>query len=239
MKKWNCPEIRTPEFITDMLKQPHILIGGTSGAGKSVALNDFLFALLQFAPSEARFLLVDPKGIELLDYADLPHTIAHVTKPEEIDHAIQWAAGEMDARFSEMIPRREKISHRPDVYIIIDEYIDVKTQCSKETVKELVRIASKGRASKVHIILCTQRPTSEYLDSAIKANFSTVLALRTASTQESRNLIDMNECKDLPTNGFAYYKSPTMRDPERVTIPFLPQSEILSLVQFWTAQAAA
>ena len=220
----------------DMEKQPHILIGGTTGAGKSVALNGFLFNLLGNAPSQTELVLIDPKGVELLDYKELPHTLGHFVEIEEIERAIFSVGAEMDSRFRVMAEMGVKVSTAPDLYMIIDEYVDLKLMCNNRAIRELARISAKGRASKVHIVLCTQRPTREVIDGTIKANFVTVLALRTHDAQESRNLIGVKGCEDLPLHGEAYYDTPSVKGLVKVKIPFVSEETINTLVEYWLRQ---
>lgn len=240
MKYWRTPNLNNiPKFYMDMEKQPHVLIGGTTGAGKSVALNGFIFNLMGNLPTETELVLIDPKGVELIDYINLPHTLGHFVEIDEIERAIFCAGAEMDNRFREMSQMGLKKSLAPDLYIIIDEYVDLKLQCSAKALKELARISAKGRASKIHIILCTQRPTRDVIDGTIKANFTTVLALRTHDAQESRNLIGVRGCEDLPLHGEAYYDTPTVKGLVKVTIPFIPEETIKGLVNYWVQQKEA
>lgn len=236
-KYWETPQIKNiPEFYMDMEKQPHILIGGTTGAGKSVALNGFIFNLLGNAPSQTELVLIDPKGVELVDYKELPHTLGHFVEMEEIERAIFCVGAEMDRRFKEMAEKGIKKSLAPDLYVIIDEYVDIKLLGSSKTIRELARISAKGRASKVHIVLCTQRPTRDVIDGTIKANFTTVLALRTHNAQESRNLIGVRGCEDLPLHGEAYYDTPSVKGLVKVKIPFVSEETIKTIVNYWIKQ---
>lgn len=236
---WHTPRVTTTEYFQDMEKQAHVLIGGMTGAGKSVALNGFMINLLSKAPSEAEFILIDPKGVELLDYAELPHTICHAYEIEDIAKALKLAFHIMQSRFNDMIERHEKKTSEGDIYVIIDEYADIKycadKQLQKQMINYITRIAAKGRASKVHLVLCTQRPTRDVIDGMIKANFTTTLALRTEDAQDSYNLIKESGCEDLQT-GQAYYKSPSYREIEGVLVPFVSDEEIQRVVTHWLKQ---
>ena len=235
-KTWKAPRIDTMGYFEDMAKQPHALIGGTTGAGKSVALNGFMCHLMGDFPHNVKMMLIDPKGVELIQYKKLPHTIGHAVDPEEIEKALSWMAEEMDARFKEMMKKELRMTDKPDIYIVIDEYMDILFNCNKQAVKDLCRIAAKGRAAKIHIILCTQRPTRDVIDGRIKANFATILALRTLDDQESRNLIGVSGCEKLPDYGKAYYRTPVCRNLVPVDIPFVSDDRIKELVNHWTAQ---
>lgn len=235
-KIWEAPVTPTMGYYKDMAKQPHVLIGGTTGAGKSVALNGFMVHLMGNFPHKVKLMLIDPKGVELIQYKKLPHAIGHAVNPEEIEKALSWMVEEMEARFQEMMKKELKETDKADIYIVIDEYMDILFNCNKQAVKDLCRIAAKGRAAKIHIILCTQRPTRDVIDGRIKANFSTVLALRTQDDQESRNLIGKTGCEDLPMHGHAYYRTPIRKDLVPVEIPFIEEDEIKRIVNHWTAQ---
>lgn len=230
------PTVITTDFFEDMKTQPHALIGGMTGAGKSVALNGFMCSLLNNSPSEAAFILIDPKGVELLDYAELPHTICHAYEIEDIAKALKLAFDIMQTRFATMMERHEKTTSEGDIYVIIDEYADIKycadKQLQKQMINYITRIAAKGRAAKVHLILCTQRPTREIIDGMIKANFVTTLALRTEDAQDSINLIKERGCEDLQ-KGQAYYKSPSYREVQPVVVPFISDDEIQRIVNHW------
>ncbi len=237
METWKKPTITAPGWAWDMQEQPHVLIAGTTGAGKSTALNTFLVSLLHNAPTETRLILIDPKGVELLDYAPLPHTIVHARTIPAINSAITQAAAIMDARFLQMQSTGMKRYPGPDIYLIIDEYVDIKLLAGPGAEKQLIRIAAKGRAAKIHIILCTQRPTRDIINGAIKANFPAVLALRTHDKQESRNLIGTSGCEMLPRYGVAYYDTPTETELIQVNIPMIPEAVTRQIIAGWMAQA--
>lgn len=229
-------EIKAPNYYHSMADSAHILIGGTTGSGKSVALNGLICSMLYKNPNELKLILIDPKGVELLDYADLPHTLTHARSIEDIEFAIHWAFEEMERRYNEMIEARQKLTSKGDIYIVIDEYVDLKFGCSKKALNELARISAKGRASKVHIILCTQRPTQQVIDGIIQANFTTVLALRTKNPQESRNLILQSGCEKLPPHGRAYLDMPSLTEPTKVCVPMIEDETIKQIVNYWLAQ---
>ena len=238
-KTWKCPIITVPSYFEDMTQREHVLIGGTVGSGKSVALETFVFTLLAKAPHEAMLVLIDPKGVELLQFAKLPHTLVHATEMQDINNAFMWMEREMDARFEQMALKGQKKSDRGDIYIIIDEYACVggkSGEASKRAMEALKRIAFKGRASNIHIVACTQRPTREVIDGLIADNFTTVLALRTKDSQGSRNLIGRSGCESLPLHGKAYYDTPTAKDIMLVDIPMVGEETMERMIKHWEAQ---
>ena len=242
MKYYTTPKITAPAWAFDMADQAHVLIGGTTGAGKSVALASFIKALLRYTPDEARFCLIDPKGVELVDYDALPHSVGHFCDLDDIAFAIHKAVSIMEERFHIMTARREKQYSGEALYIIIDEYVDLKLAAKHDKryrgmITNIMRIACKGRAAKVHLVICTQRPTREVIDGGIRACLPCVLALRCASAQESRNLTDKSGAEDLPLHGFAYYMTPSARGIEKVQVPLVEEAEMRSLIEWWRKQA--
>ena len=236
---WRCPKVTVPEYFRDMTKREHILIGGATGSGKSVALETFIFTLLENAPHEAMLVLIDPKGVELIQFANLPHTLIHATEIEAINNALLWMEREMDARYTRMAENGQKKSDKGDIYIIIDEYACVggkRGMASKRAMDALARIAFKGRASNIHIVACTQRPTREVIDGLIADNFSTVLALRTKDGQGSRNLIGTRGCEDLPLYGKAYYDTPPAKDLQLVDVPKVSEETMKQMIDLWMEQ---
>ena len=241
MKTWHKLTYKTPEVYDDLIKQEHILIGGTTGSGKSTALHGIILTLLKQAPCEVQFVLIDPKGNELMDYEYLPHTIAYGYTTDGINRAIQKAERIREERFSEMRRNHQKQYNGSHIYVIIDEYAKVggKIGCmDKKTKEALTNLAFLGRASNIHLIACTQRPTQDVIDGLIKNNFTTKLALRTNDAQESRNIISVAGCERFPKVGKAYYKSPSERDIELVDIHQVPQTLSQQVITHWINQAS-
>ena len=238
-KVWKCPKVTVPDYFRDMTQREHILIGGATGSGKSVALETFIFTLLEKAPHQAMLVLIDPKGVELIQFADMPHTLIHATEMEDINKALLWMEREMDVRYERMAQKGQKKSEMGDIYIIIDEYACIggkRGMASKSALNALARIAFKGRASNIHIVACTQRPTREVIDGLIADNFSTVLALRTKDSQGSRNLIGTKGCEDLPLYGKAYYDTPTAKGLQMVDVPKVSEEVMETMLNFWREQ---
>ena len=232
-KEWKTPGGTIPAYLDSLTSEPHLLIGGTTGSGKSVLINNVIYSLLLKTPNAARLILLDPKGCELIDYKQAPHTIAHASSVGECVQELNKAAALMDARFKKMKREGLKKSTAPDVYIIIDEWIDLKTQAGKLAELPALRIIAKGRAANIHIILATQRPTREIITGAIRANFPAVVALRCNNAQESRNLIQTADAELLPLYGQALYKTPKAREPIMLNIEQIALEEIRRVLNHW------
>ena len=230
-----------PWYFQDMSEREHVLIGGTTGSGKSVALNGFMMYLLTKDPSEARFILIDPKRVELARYKNLPHTVSHNHRIEDINSAIIHAEAIMEARY-EVMERKGILEYDGShVYIIIDEYASVggkHGKASKEAMNSLSAIAFKGRASRIHIIACTQRPTQDVVEGLIQNNFTTTLALRTKRPQDSRNLIGISGCEKFPKVGKAYYDTPSLTELQEVTIEKVSDNLFNQVIAHWESQVA-
>ena len=220
----------------NILNQPHVLIAGATGSGKSTLLNTVIYTALLFAPPEKQFILIDPKRVELIDYARLPHTIMRATEPPQIAAALTGAVSLIEDRYKRLEKRRAKLYDGSDVYIIIDELADLLTVDKKTFLPLLQRIAQIGRAARVHLIAATQRPTKDILSGQLKVNLDARLALRTASRQDSRNIIETPGAELLPRYGHGLYLIPEFRQPERVTIPATPPDCIAARVNYWIRQ---
>lgn len=235
MLTYTTPELTFPRFYADMAAQSHVLIGGTTGAGKSTALNGFLRSLMRFTPDEVQLVLIDPKGVELMDWQRVPHTLARFITPAEITRGLEFLAGYMEDRFKRMQAEKLKRWTGPDIYIIIDEYIDIKLRAEKAQ-RDIIRIACKGRAAGIHLIICTQRPTRQIIDGTIRACLPAVLALRCSNAQESRNLIDQSGAEKLPRYGSGLYLTPSAVGIQRVEIPYYSPEDIERVISFWEKQ---
>lgn len=247
MKTWICPKGKTYNLFADMLSQPHLLIAGTTGSGKSVLLNGLMATALYRHPVDkangAWFVLIDPKGTELLDYADLPHTMYYTSN--NYLRALDMAANEMERRFNVLKSRRSvdrrsaKIYDGADLYVVIDEWFDLINSKESQQIKELVQfIAAKGRAARAHIILCTQNALAKILPSSIRDNFCARVGLRTRDSNASRVILGMDGLQNLPRYGKGYYMVPEPENEGLYDIPYIDEDEIYNLIDWWMAQAA-
>ena len=222
-------------LFLDMLNQPHLLIAGTTGSGKSVVINGIIHAALYQSPATYRFILIDPKRVELIDYKRVPHTLLYTTEPADMLHALQYALQLIDIRYQDMQRRRLKLYDGSKVIIIIDEMADLLTTQRREVKPILQRITQIGRASKVMLIGATQRPTDKVIGNDITANMDARIGLRTRSAQESRNIIGISGLERLPRYGLGYYQTPD--EATLYKIPMVSDRERQNLIDYWTTNA--
>lgn len=220
-----------------LAERPHLLIAGATGSGKSVALNGIIHSLLMTqSPARCRFVLIDPKKVELVQYADLPHTARYASDHPEIVRALQWAVEETDRRFSVMQKEGIREYDGTHLYVIIDELADLMVSIRKETLPLLQRLAQVGRAARVHLVACTQNVLAVTIPTVLKCNFSTVLGLRTMNKQQSRMLISEGGCEMLPNpkvegRGYGFIRDGA--DLEKILIYKYPDAEIEDAIRWW------
>lgn len=225
------------KLCMDILKQPHTLIAGATGSGKSVLINSLIYTALFDSPNKTQLILIDPKRVELIDYKSLPHTMAYGSEPREIAKILKQATALMDRRYSDMQKRHIKRYDGSDVYIIVDEFADLMTTQKRETLPTLCRIAQLGRAAGIHLILATQRPTRDIINGQIKVNIDSRVALRCPTKQDSRNIINTGGAELLPRYGSGYYLTPDTMQPLPVNIPMTDPAEINNIISYWTRKA--
>lgn len=232
-------DVYTP-FLT-LADRPHLLIAGATGSGKSVAMNGIIHSLLMtHSPFTCQFVLIDPKRVELVQYADLPHTAMYASDPADMIRALQWAVEEMDRRFTEMQRAGVKEYDGSDLYIVVDELADLMTTLKKGTLPLLQRLAQMGRAAKCHCIFASQCLLAAVIPTPLKCNFSTILGLRTANKQQSRFLISDGGCELLPDpkkTGKGYGMLRDGADLEKIFIYRYPEDQIQATIDWWTSSA--
>lgn len=233
-KKWNTPGGDAAAVCLDMLTQPHLLVAGSTGSGKSVLLNSLIYTALFKAPHRVQFVLIDPKRVELIDYKPLPHTIAYSSEPPEIITALNWTVELMEDRYRAMQRQRIKKSTESELYIFIDEFADLMTTQKRQTMPQIIRIAQLGRAANIHLILATQRPTKDIINGQIKVNMDSRIGLRCPTAQDSRNIINIKGCESLPRYGYGYYLTPN--GCELIQVPLTPPEQLAARVEWWTRQ---
>lgn len=225
----------------ELSERPHLLIAGATGSGKSVALNGILYSMLtMYSPFQCQFVLIDPKKVELIQYADLPHSARYASEPADIVRSLQWAVDETDRRFSVMQKERRKEYNGSHLYVIIDELADLMTTQKKDTLPLLQRLAQIGRAAHVHVIACTQNVLAVTIPTTLKCNFPTILGLRTATAQQSRFLIAETGCERLPDpkrEGIGYGFLRDGADLKKYTLHMYTDADIQTLVDYWTSSA--
>lgn len=234
MRTYTTPGGTVSRLALDILRQPHALIAGATGSGKSVLINSLIYTALHSAPSEKQFILIDPKRVELVDYRTTPHAILYASEPAQILKAINEGVRIMEKRYKQMQRQRLKSYPGADIYIIIDEFADLMTTQKRDTLPTLCRLAQLGRAARVHLILATQRPTREIINGQIKVNIDARVALRCPTAQDSRNIINEKGAEKLPRYGKGYYLTPDTMRPVLVTVPYTPPEEINRIITHWT-----
>ena len=238
MKHYKTPSGRIYDLYADMLNQPHLLIAGATGSGKSVAINGLVHTIMHRPPgigpgNAAEMILIDPKRVELVQYKKLPHTICYASEPGELIDALRAGMAITERRYQAMQRTGSKKYGAGDVYIIIDEFADL-ILCYPREVKPLIqRLAQIGRAAGVHVILATQTPISKVIPTEIKCNFDARLGLRTRSRQDSINIIGRAGLELLPRYGQGVYMTPG--GDTLYNIPMIPDAEQNKLIKYWRA----
>lgn len=231
-------------LVADIAQMPHVLIAGATGSGKSVLLNAFMATMLfRASPQEVKFILVDPKRVELTGYNDIPHLLTPViVEPEKVVSALKWAVNEMKERykmFSEVGVRNiagynelSGFQALPFIVIVIDELADIMLFAPKEVEEAITRIAQMARAVGIHLVLATQRPSVDVLTGLIKANIPTRIAFNVASMVDSRVIIDSPGAEKLLGRGDMLYIPPTQSKPTRIQGAYVSDAEINSLIAY-------
>lgn len=230
-REWTTPQGQYYSLYADMLKQPHLLIAGATGSGKSVVINGILYTALYNSPAAVELILIDPKRVELIDYAQLPHTLKYASEPGDMVQALELAMTITERCYKAMQARHTKKYDGGAVYVIIDELADLMTTNRRQVQPLLQRLAQIGRAANVHIIAATQCPLSAVIPTPIKVNFDSRVGLRTRSKQDSRNILGVGGCELLPRYGQGYYMT-----PEGLTlynIPMQTPEDLQALLTYW------
>lgn len=231
---WYTPAGEYSRLYADMLSQHHVLIAGATGSGKSVVINGIIHAALFHSPCKVGFILIDPKRVELAPYANLPHTIAHAKgfDSKAWTAALTQAVNIMDARYTEMERKHQKMYDGSDIYVIIDEWANVYKNGGAACYKSVMRLTSEGRAAKVHVIMATQVPKANVIPTEIRENFTARLCLRCNTKAESRVLMDVSGCEELPQYGYGYYITPCGK--YLYELPMVEEAELQRVVNHWT-----
>ncbi len=232
----------------DLAAMPHLLIAGTTGSGKSVCVNAILSCLLMNnTPDYLRLILVDPKRVELTGYNGVPHLLAPVvTDAEKVVSALQWMMREMDSRYQKfaqagarnIVDYNNRLQSRnekpiPYLIIVIDELADLMMMAPEETERTITRLAQLARATGLHLILATQRPSVDVLTGLIKANFPARIAFAVASGVDSRVILDQPGAERLLGRGDMLFQAPDAPAPIRLQGAHVSESEIQRLVEYW------
>jgi S-DNA-T family DNA segregation ATPase FtsK/SpoIIIE len=264
-------DISGEAMVADLAKMPHLLVAGTTGSGKSVALNVMLLSILfKSTPDDVRMILIDPKMLELNVYEDIPHLIAPVvTDMKEAANALRWCVAEMERRYRLMASLgvrnitgynrkvreaaaagtpikdplfdRKRLLLEPDaepadleklpyIVVVVDEFADMIMVVGKKVEELIARLAQKARASGIHLLLATQRPSVDVITGLIKSNIPTRIAFQVSSKIDSRTILDQMGAETLLGNGDMLYLPPGTSVPERVHGAFVDDHEVHAVV---------
>lgn len=234
----------------DLNKLPHLLVAGTTGSGKSVCLNSMIASLvLNLSPEEVRFIMVDPKMVELTLFEDIPHLLMPVIKDaRKATKALAWVIQEMESRYEavsqlkcrdfrsynekvEDYYHKEGYSKMPYIVVFIDELADLMMVSGKDLEDAITRISQKSRAVGIHLVMATQRPSVDVITGLIKANCPARIAFHVAQKTDSKIILDMNGAESLLGKGDMLYKSPTSADLARIQAPYISEEEIEKIVE--------
>lgn len=236
--------------VADLPDMPHLLVGGATGSGKSAFVHSLIVSLLsRSTPDQVRFLLVDPKRVELAPYAGMPHLVCPViTEPKRAAQAIRGLVREMEHRYTvfakngvrdlgsywEKVQKHKPNAQRmPAIVVVIDELADLMLVAAAQVENAIARLAQMARGVGIHLIFATQNPTVTVITGTIKANFPSRIALRVSSMVYSRIILDVNGAEKLLGRGDMLYHPSGMPSPERIQGCFVAQEEIRRIVAYW------
>lgn len=230
-------------WLADLGKMPHLLVAGATGSGKTVMLNSIIINLIyQNSPNELKFILIDPKRVELTLYNDLPHLLTPViTDVGKTINALKWAIGEMERRFDLMAEHKKRDIYAfnksreeklPFIIIIIDELADLMVAAPQEIETCIIRLAQMARATGIHLIMATQRPSVDIITGLIKANITSRIAFSVASMTDSRTILDFAGAEKLLGRGDMLFISPELSKPKRLQGAYVSDQEIKRVVEY-------
>ncbi|HEY0788532.1 MAG TPA: DNA translocase FtsK, partial [Thermoanaerobaculia bacterium] len=253
-------DIHGDAVVTDLARMPHLLVAGATGAGKSVGLNSMIVSLLYKAlPRELKFLMIDPKMVELKIYEDIPHLLHPiVTDPKLASNALLWTVNEMENRYRllaacgvrnidqfnamlkdpDAVRRVGRTEEIPDlkpmhyIIVVIDEFADLMMIAPKDVEDSVTRLAQKARAVGIHLILATQRPSVDVITGVIKANFPSRISYQVASKVDSRTILDTQGAEKLLGNGDMLFLPPGTARIRRIHGAYISEKEIVEITDF-------
>ncbi len=235
-------------IATDLTQMPHLLIAGTTGSGKSVCVNSIVACLLlQNSPEHLKLVMVDPKRVELTGYNGIPHLVAPVISDlDRVVGTLQWALREMDNRYKQLadagvrnvVEFNKKAAannsqHMPYIVIVIDELADLMMLSPEETERGITRLAQMARATGIHMIIATQRPSVDVVTGLIKANFPARVAFAVASSTDSRVILDSTGAERLLGQGDMLFQSPNAAAPVRMQGCHVSEKELQNIINHW------
>jgi S-DNA-T family DNA segregation ATPase FtsK/SpoIIIE len=252
-------------YVADLTRMPHLLIAGATGTGKSVCLNSLVVSILYKArPDEVKFIMIDPKRLELGLYADIPHLATPIiTEPKRAANSLKWAVAQMEQRYKQLaqwgvrnidgynteVERRNNVldfdeegqpwKTLPFIVIIIDELADLMMTCGSDVEEAITRLAQMARAVGIHLVLATQRPSVDVITGLIKANFPSRIAFRVSQKVDSRTIIDANGAEQLLGRGDMLFLPPGTSRLLRVHGAYLDENEVAKIVAHIKTQGGA
>lgn len=239
-------DITGKSLIADLGEMPHLLIAGTTGAGKTVCVNSLITSMLfNASPQEVKFLMIDPKMVELAGYNALPHVLCpSVTDPKKVSAALNWVVSEMENRYSLLAKEglrniesyNAKDFRMPYIVVIVDELADLMQVAAKQIESAITRLAQLSRAVGIHLILATQRPSVDVITGVIKANFPARISFKVASKVDSRTVLDMNGAEKLLGKGDMLFLKPGEAKPIRGQCSLVTDEEIQRVIDFIKGQ---
>ncbi len=236
-------------MVADIAKMPHVLIAGTTGSGKSVMMNAFISSLLfRASPSEVKLILIDPKRVELTGYNGIPHLLTPViVEVEKILSSLRWAIGEMDRRYKQFAERGVRnidaynelsgFQALPYIIIFIDELADLMSYAPVEVEDSIARLAQMARATGIHLVIATQRPSVDVITGLIKANVPCRIAFNVSSMIDSRVILDSPGAEKLLGRGDMLYVPPDQAKPARIQGTYVSDKEVKKLVDYLREKA--
>lgn len=239
VKAWRTPTCSVYTLYESLARAPHCLVAGATGSGKSVTMEGMIYTVLGTnSPASARFILVDTKRVALSHLRNLPHVVRYADTISAAEEALTFASQIMEDRFTQMQRQGVREYNGADLYIVIDEAGDLLTSSRKKQITALIQhITMLGRAAKVHLWLGSQVVTRDVISSAVKANIDTRIALRTATAQESRNVVGVSGAEQFPSpiqTGKALGLIRNGADIKTWNMPRYTDEQISFIIDWWT-----
>lgn len=237
--------------VSDLVKMPHLLIAGSTGSGKSVCVNTLICSILfRATPDEVKFIMIDPKMVELSIYNGIPHLMMPVvTDMKKAPYALSWAVDEMNRRYKAFAENRVKDiegynrlfsnEKMPSIVIVVDELADLMLVSPKEVEDSICRLAQMARACGIHLVIATQRPSVDVITGLIKANIPSRIAFAVSSQTDSRTILDIGGAEKLLGKGDMLYYPIGLSKPLRIQGAFITEKEVSNIVSFINEQEAS